>query len=73
MYSLWARGSLERPRWLRSHGEFRSVRISTQSDAKATADAGLANSALMPSPDGRSVFVFEWSEDQRICYSVQDD
>jgi hypothetical protein len=49
------------------------VRISTQSDAKATADAGLANSALMPSPDGRSVFVFEWSEDQRICYSVQDD
>ena len=73
MYSLWARGSLERPRRLKSHGELRSVRISSQSDSKSTEDAGLTNSALIPSPDGRSIFVFEWSDDQRICYSIQSD
>lgn len=73
MYSLWARGSLEHPRRLRSHGDFRQIRISNQSNSSLNEDTGLANSALIPSPDGKFIFVYEWSEDQRICYSIRLD
>ena len=71
MYFLWAYGALQRRKRLMVSGERRGIEIEEATVMKHETEDGAINSAFIPVPTGKHLFIFEWDDRQNVKHVVQ--